>query len=187
MNRRYKSLSLILTLFAITLVVDSAHYAYFDSQEDESFASPEVSVNPSEEPAPWPTPTTALDMNTTSQNVRTFVCETDENFRPDLFFRSCADGGDGISDIAWSKWEVSGADGVGVFFKNLCDPSCAEGKFIYTDVTLKLSVPVQIGKLAYLTLIDYQEIDKNGKVVEIGLSGGWNLGEDYRMFKKIMP
>lgn len=186
MNRRYKSLSLILILFAITLVVDTAHYAYFISQKDESFSSPEISVNPSEEPAPWPTPTTALDMNTTSRNVQTFVCETDENFRPDLFFRSCADGGDGISDISWSKWEVSGAEGIGVFFKNLCDPSCAEGKFAYTDVSVKLSDPVQIGKLVYLTVINYQEIDNGGKVVDMGLSGDWDLGADYRMMKKVM-
>lgn len=146
--------------------------------------------NYSDDPAPWPTPTSTLNRNTSEKNVLTFVCETDDNYKPNLIFQYCGDGGAGLESIKWNSWGIDGAFGTGRYFQNDCDPDCADGTLHYTSVKITLTVPVQIGPKVFLTMISYQEVDSKGNEIPIekgGKSGGWDLGADYRDMKSVFP
>jgi hypothetical protein len=70
--------------------------------------------------------------------VFTWDCEYPEQ-RPTAITLTCADGGMYIDEIDWSRWDSKGAQGMGVYHVNDCDPTCAEGKFLHAQVKVKLS------------------------------------------------
>jgi eukaryotic-like serine/threonine-protein kinase len=59
--------------------------------------------------------------------------------RPGGITLACADNGLGVEKVTWSRWTVSAATGLGLFWEKLCQPSCAEGKIGYYRVQVRLS------------------------------------------------
>lgn len=95
-----------------------------------------------------------------ASKVLTWNCELEEH-KPELIFLTCADGGLYVEKIKWSIWSKAVATGIGVFSKNLCEPSCAEGQRAEAQVNLRLSnLTGQNGKY-YLRTLDITT--SNGK------------------------
>jgi hypothetical protein len=85
--------------------------------------------------------------------VLTWDCEY-PSFKPETIMIYCADGGAYISKIHWSKWGQDGATGTGGYYRNLCNPDCADGKIVHAPVTVALSdLTPRKGKF-YLRTID---------------------------------
>jgi len=51
------------------------------------------------------------------------------------------DGGNIVSNVAWSSWGATAAVGSGTWDHNNCDPDCAEGKVTKYPTTVSLSDP----------------------------------------------
>src|SRR5205823_7895491 len=51
------------------------------------------------------------------------------------------DGGNIVSDVAWSSWGATVAVGSGTWDHNNCDPDCAEGNVTKYPTTISLSDP----------------------------------------------
>ena len=60
-------------------------------------------------------------------------------FSPKTITQFCADAGAGVVNIKWSTWGSTSAKGVGTYYINGCDPSCAGGKVSKTQVNVLLS------------------------------------------------
>ena len=73
-----------------------------------------------------------------SSDVYTWDCEYPER-KPEAITLTCGDGGQYIDEITWNTWGGTGAQGTGIYHVNDCDPSCAEGNFHSTSVTIALS------------------------------------------------
>ena len=108
-----------------------------------------------------------------SEDVYTFVCEIPKQQKPELVYFACADGNTGIGKIEWSTWEVSGAQGVGEYFANDCDPDCANGEFEFTNVNVAINNAIGVKGKVHLTDLTYESVDEGG------VSGEWNLAEFY--------
>ena len=81
----------------------------------------------------------------------------------------CGDGGAYIDKITWTSWNQDGAQGTGQYFKNLCEPDCADGKIVYAPVNIRLSdLTPRKGKY-YLRTLDVSSV--NGKDFPWGESG----------------
>ena len=52
---------------------------------------------------------------------------------------ACGDGGIGVTKIHWESWNKKHAEGKGLFFVNNCNPSCADGKIVESEVSVSLS------------------------------------------------
>ena len=108
-----------------------------------------------------------------SEDVYTFVCEIPNQQKPELIYFACADGNTGIGKIEWSTWEATGAQGVGEYFANDCDPDCANGEFEFTNVNVAINNAIGVKGKVHLTDLTYESVDEGG------VSGEWNLGEFY--------
>lgn len=73
-----------------------------------------------------------------AKNIYTYDCENLEQ-RPDQLTKFCADAGVLVYDIKWKSWGYNGAEGIGTYSENLCDPNCAEGQRVEEQVDLYLS------------------------------------------------
>lgn len=90
-------------------------------------------------PAPSLSPTPiSVPANITSKDIQTFDCEYPE-YKPETIMLTCGDGGWYVHKIVWHTWTKNGATGTGIFSQNLCDPSCAEGRFVEEAVNVRLS------------------------------------------------
>ena len=72
--------------------------------------------------------------------VYTWDCEIPEQ-KPEAITFTCADGNMYLDRIEWSRWDAQGAEGTGYYNANTCEPSCAEGEFVNTQVEISLSQP----------------------------------------------
>ncbi|NDG64097.1 MAG: hypothetical protein EBY29_11645 [Planctomycetes bacterium] len=172
-NRKLIFSILLLAIGALTITISITR------NSDSEFSSDEIALaDPVQTPYPWPSPTVPVDFEIAPNSVYTFVCETVDQ-KPKLIFFACADGGEGIEKITWSNWSVNGALGTGTYFRNLCEPSCAEGKYEYSKVDVGLFAPVQMGEKVYLTHISYSP---KGKPVD--MTSGVDLSEFYRLMNE---
>lgn len=73
-------------------------------------------------------------------------CGYGESIKPDGITLACADGGIYVDAIKWSSWGGVKAKGIGIFHRNLCEPDCADGKYIDVPVRLNVSVPKSVEK-----------------------------------------
>jgi hypothetical protein len=108
--------------------------------------------------------------------VLTWDCEYPA-FKPGTIMIYCADGGAYINKISWKKWGQDGASGTGEYYRNLCDPNCADGKIVHAPVKLLLSnLTPRKGKF-YLKTLDMSSM--NGKDFPWGESGRfkWDVME----------
>ena len=70
--------------------------------------------------------------------VYTWDCEFPAQ-KPEAITLTCGDGGMYVDRIDWSRWDSKGAQGIGTYNVNDCDPSCAEGTFLKERVKVHLS------------------------------------------------
>jgi hypothetical protein len=94
--------------------------------------------------------------------VYTWDCEYPEQ-KPEAITLTCADGGIYIDQIDWSRWSSKGAQGIGIYNVNNCNPNCAEGTYVKARVKIHL-----------LKLVPY-EGDYFLKTLEIRTFAGENL------------
>jgi hypothetical protein len=82
-----------------------------------------------------------------------------------------------VEKIWWSTWGQEGATGLGIYSENLCEPNCAEGKWVKAPVNITLSnLTEQNGKF-YLRTLDITTSD--GKDFPLGKVGSfqWDVME----------
>jgi hypothetical protein len=108
--------------------------------------------------------------------VLTWDCELPE-YKPEAITLTCASGGLYIDKIQWDTWSQKGATGTAIFYQNLCEPSCAEGKQVSEEVNIKLSdLTPRKGKF-YLRTLDIETV--TGKDFTWGRAGTyqWDVME----------
>jgi hypothetical protein len=73
--------------------------------------------------------------------------------RPRSIMLACGDGNFYLTRIAWSRWTMREARGVGVGHQNDCVPDCARGRFHSYRVALRLDRVMECGvpKVAQFT------------------------------------
>ena len=91
----------------------------------------------------------------TSEGVFVSGCGYGYSQKPSSITLTCADGGMYVSDITYSSWSETSAEGQGMFSMNDCNPDCADGNMINTPVTISLGKPKQDsqGKFIFSELI----------------------------------
>ena len=103
--------------------------------------------------------------------VLTWDCEYPE-YKPETIMIYCGDGGAYISKILWTKWDQDGAEGTGEYYRNLCEPDCADGEIVHAPVNVSLSnLTPRKGKF-YLRTLDMHSV--SGKDFPWGESGVFN-------------
>jgi len=103
--------------------------------------------------------------------VLTWDCEYPE-YKPETIMIYCGDGGAYVSKIHWTKWGQEGAEGTGDYYRNLCEPDCADGKIVHAPVDVSLSnLTPRKGKF-YLRTLDMHSV--SGKDFPWGESGVFN-------------
>ncbi len=125
-------------------------------------------------------PETRQIINVKPTEVFTWDCEYPE-YKPKAMTLTCADGGLYVDRIQWTSWSQKGATGTGIFYENLCEPSCAEGKQVSEEVKIKLSdLTPRKGKF-YLRTLDIETV--TGKDFTWGRAGTyqWDVMEFIEM------
>jgi hypothetical protein len=107
-----------------------------------------------------------LKLNPTQ--VLTWDCEYPE-YKPETIMIYCGDGGAYIDKIEWDSWSQEGASGTGEYYKNLCEPDCADGKIVHAPVSVRLSELTPRKGKYYLRTLDMTSI--SGKDFPWGESG----------------
>jgi hypothetical protein len=106
--------------------------------------------------------------NLKPSQVLTWDCEYPA-YKPETIMIYCGDGGAYIDKIDWNSWSKDGASGTGEYYRNLCEPDCADGKIVHAPVNVRLSnLTPRKGKF-YLRTLDMQSIA--GKDFPWGESG----------------
>ena len=81
-----------------------------------------------------------------------------------------------MTEIKWNSWTPNGADGVGTYSENQCDPDCARGVRIEPKVKVRLrSLIVHKGKNILQTL-DI-EAENGSQLPGDRTSLSWNVAE----------
>ena len=114
--------------------------------------------------------------------VLTWDCEYPA-YKPETIMIYCGDGGAYISKIKWNTWNRHGASGTGEYYRNLCEPDCADGKIVHAPVIVSLNDSTsQKGKF-YLRTLDMSSA--SGKDFPWGESGifEWDVMEFADRFK----
>jgi hypothetical protein len=108
--------------------------------------------------------------------VLTWDCEYPE-YKPETIMIYCGDGGAYIDKITWNSWSQKGATGTGIFYENLCQPSCAEGKQVSEAVNIELSDLTPRKGNFYLRTLDIETV--RGKDFTWGRAGTyqWDVME----------
>jgi hypothetical protein len=125
-------------------------------------------------------PDTKPAIKVKATEVLTWDCEYPE-YKPKAITFTCADGGLYIDKIQWDTWSQKGATGTAIFYQNLCEPSCAEGKQVSEEVKIKLSdLTPRKGKF-YLRTLDIETV--TGKDFTWGRAGTyqWDVMEFIEM------
>ena len=121
-------------------------------------------------------PDTKPPIKVKATEVLTWDCELPE-YKPDAITLTCASGGLYIDKIRWDSWSQKGATGTAIFYENLCEPSCAEGKQVSEEVKIRLSnITPRKGKF-YLRTLDIETV--SGKDFTWGRAGSyqWDVME----------
>ena len=110
------------------------------------------------------------------EQVLTWNCEIPEH-KPESILITCADGGIYVKKIKWNTWSKEGANGVGIFSENRCEPSCAQGQRVEAPVNLLLTNLTEQNGKYYLRTLDISTTD--GKDFPWGRVNGfeWDVME----------
>jgi hypothetical protein len=93
-----------------------------------------------------------------SSEVLTWDCEYPE-IKPESIMLTCGDGGMYVDKIEWSSWEATGAQGIGFYNVNDCDPNCADGKMHNARIKVQLSGLTTVNGKNYLRTMEIQTLD----------------------------
>jgi hypothetical protein len=147
-----------------------------------SLFSAQESTTVTPEQVPIQTPV-AIPADLPASKVLTWKCEL-ETHKPELIFFTCADGGIYVEKIKWNTWSKDGANGIGVFSENLCEPSCAEGQRVEAEVNLRLTNLTEQNGKYYLRTLDIGTA--NGKDFPWGRANGfeWDVMEFAEMMSR---
>lgn len=116
-----------------------------------------------------------LPLHLKSSQVLTWDCEYPE-YKPSTIMIFCGDGGAYVDKITWNTWGQDGAQGTGQYFKNLCEPNCADGTIVHAPVNVSLHNLTLRGGKYYLRTLGINS--QNGKDFPWGESGSgyeWDL------------
>ena len=94
--------------------------------------------------------------------VYTYVCH-DLKIAPSRMQFACNEGEDFIDDIIWIDWKATGATGKGILNLSDCSIGCNSPKYSKYPVTLKLSSPINDGKMVYFGRFDYLYVSASGR------------------------
>jgi len=114
--------------------------------------------------------------NVKDSQVLAFLCEMIMQ-KPDSATPYCADFGEAVFDITWTRWSAMGAEGFGTHSKNDCNPDCASGSITKTKVAVKLENLYTDGKRYFLR--DFSFVSINEDASEVPISGGWDTADFY--------
>jgi hypothetical protein len=90
-----------------------------------------------------------------ASEVLTWDCEFPVH-KPKTIMIYCGDGGAYIAKITWTSWGQDGATGTGEYYKNICEPDCADGKILHARVHVSLSDLTQRNGKFYLRTLDME-------------------------------
>jgi len=100
--------------------------------------------------------------------VYTWDCEYPE-FKPETIMLTCGDGGMYVNKIQWFRWDAKGAQGIGIYNVNDCDPDCVDGTFHTAKVKVHLSRLTKKDHKFYLRAMVIRTFDgKNPPRVQAG-------------------
>ena len=97
------------------------------------------------------------------------------DYKPQSMTPYCADAGAGVANLEWNSWGVKGATGTGLYGINLCQPTCAGGKWKFAGVNVALSKSVTANGKTILSRIDIVTKDKKNLPQSDSPSLGWDL------------
>ncbi len=97
------------------------------------------------------------------------------DYKPQSMTRYCGDAGAGVGNLEWDSWGAKGATGTGLYGVNLCDPTCADGKWKFSEVNVSLSKKIMASGKTILTRIDIITKDKKNLPQGNLPSVGWDL------------
>lgn len=97
------------------------------------------------------------------------------DYKPQSMTPYCADAGAGVGNLEWDSWGSKGATGTGLYGVNLCEPTCADGKWKFADVNVTLSNSIKAHGKTILTRIDIITKDKKNLPQSNSASLGWDL------------
>jgi hypothetical protein len=114
--------------------------------------------------------------NVKPSQVLTWNCESAE-YKPKTIMIYCGDGGAYIDKITWKSWSQAGATGMGEYYRNLCEPDCADGKIVHAPVNIRLSELTPRKRKFFLRTLDISTT--NGKDFPWGESSvfAWDVME----------
>jgi len=92
-------------------------------------------------------------LNVHPPKIQTWDCEYPA-YKPETIMIYCGDGGAYVNKIHWNSWGKNGASGAGEYYRNLCEPDCADGKFVHAAVSVVLSGLTQRKGKFYLRTLD---------------------------------
>jgi hypothetical protein len=97
------------------------------------------------------------------------------DYKPESMTPHCADAGTVVANLEWDSWRAKGATGTGLYGVNLCDPSCAAGKWKFADVNVALSKSIKANGKTILTRMDIITKDRKNLPQSQASSLGWDL------------
>ncbi|HVX21419.1 MAG TPA: hypothetical protein VHB02_08725 [Acidimicrobiales bacterium] len=74
---------------------------------------------------------------------------------PSTIMLACGDGNAYLDHLTWSSWTPSGATGSGTYTHNLCQPDCAQGRFVSAPTTVRLAYPIATGRGREFSQLSY--------------------------------
>ncbi len=97
------------------------------------------------------------------------------DYKPQSMTPYCADAGAGVGNLEWDSWSSKGATGTGLYGINLCDPTCAKGKWKFANVNVTLSKAVKADGKTILSRIDIVTQDNKNLPQSNSPKFGWDL------------
>ena len=83
-----------------------------------------------------------------------YVNASSPKVRPASLVLACGDGNASISNITWTSWGESQAQGVGTFMENQCVPDCAQGSFVsFPNSSVELHDPLDASSVPVFQLV----------------------------------
>ena len=120
-------------------------------------------------------PTEKPVIHVAASKVLTWDCEYPE-YKPETMMIYCGDGGAYVDKIKWTTWNQDGAEGTGLYYKNLCEPDCADGTIVHAPVNVYLSdLTPRKGKYYLRTLDITSESGKDFPWGEAGNGFNWDV------------
>lgn len=97
------------------------------------------------------------------------------DYKPQSMTPFCADAVAGIGNLEWDSWGPKGAKGTGLYGVNMCEPTCADGKWKFADVNVALTKTVKANGKPILTRMDIVAKNKENLPRSNSPTFGWDL------------